>query len=330
MNKHLGRVLAALAATALLILAPGCKKDKYTLNYNHNLHVVENEIECSTCHAPAPAGAMQQPDHDVCSECHDIDEDNPSTECLLCHRVKSPEQIEVRRPTEPQTEEIVFSHERHKYMNASCEDCHVRAASSTKSKENVLPRKEACIACHDDITAPQEDCGLCHVESSPVNATHKSDWNLHHGMESKAASSNCLTCHSEDACIDCHQDTKPLDHNNAWRKVTHSGEAAWNRGRCMVCHQEDFCDRCHSNTEPRSHKSSSWVSGPTVHCSQCHLPTASVGCSVCHEEADHATAPASPHPPFSGFACEACHPAPIGIFPPHTDPGIDCTVCHER
>ncbi len=240
MNRHLA--FATLAAIALLILVPACKKDKYTLNYNHNLHVVENEIECSTCHAPAQAGAMQQPDHAACSECHEIDEDNPSAECLMCHRVKSPEQIEVRQKVEPQTEEIVFSHERHKYMNASCEDCHTRAAASTESKENVLPQKEAC----------------------------------------------------------------------------------------LTCHEEDYCDRGHSNTKPRSHRSSAWTSGPTVHCSQCHIPTGMVGCSICHQEADHATADDSPHPPFVGFACEACHPTSIGIFPPHADPGIDCTVCHER
>ncbi len=326
MNRH----LAILAAIALLILVPACKKDKYTLNYNHNLHVVENEIDCSTCHAPAQAGAMQQPDHAACSDCHEIDEDNPSAECLLCHRVKSADEIEVRRPVEPQTEEIVFSHERHKYMNASCEDCHTRAAASTESKEDVLPRKEACLTCHDDVTAPQKDCGTCHVETSPVSVTHKFDWEIHHGIESKISTSNCLTCHSEDSCIECHQDKKPRDHNNAWRRVNHGGEAAWNQGRCMVCHEEDYCDRCHSNTKPRSHRSSAWTSGPTVHCSQCHILTGMVGCSVCHQEADHVTADDSPHPPFVGFACEACHPTSIGIFPPHTDPGIDCTVCHER
>jgi hypothetical protein len=98
----------------------------------------------------------------------------------------------------------------------------------------------------------------------------------------------------------------------------------------MSCHEEDFCDRCHDSTRPRSHKSAGWSSGPTQHCSQCHIPANAVGCSVCHKDSDHETATDSPHPPFEGFVCEACHPSPAGVFPPHQDPGVSCTICHER
>lgn len=330
MNNYLGKIFMALTALVLLTLSPGCKKDRYALNYSHNLHVVENEMECSTCHKPAAAGAMGRPGHGVCSECHEIDEDNPSAECLKCHRVRSPERIEVKYPEQPEIQEIIFSHEKHKYIDAACRDCHTRAAGSASSKENVLPPKEACLPCHDDQTAPLKDCSVCHAESSPVNATHRLDWEMHHGLESKMANSNCLTCHSEDTCIECHQDEKPRDHNNTWRKITHSAEAAWNRSRCMVCHQEDFCERCHSNTRPRSHRTAGWTAGPTLHCSQCHIPAGPVGCSVCHKEAEHETAIDSPHPPFGVVspACNFCHP--IVPQPPHSDPGVDCTVCHER
>jgi len=330
MSKYFGKILMALAVSTLLILSPGCKKDNFYLNYNHNLHVVENEIECSTCHTET-AGAMSRPDHSVCSECHEIDEDNPSADCLLCHKVKSPDQIEVRYPEQPETKEIVFSHEKHDYMNVGCQDCHTQAAESTSAKEDILPQMKACLTCHDDQTAPRKQCSVCHVESSPVNATHKPDWEYRHGLESKAANSNCLVCHSEDTCIECHQDKKPKDHNNTWRRITHGGEAAWNRSRCMVCHQEDFCDRCHRSTLPRSHKTGAWNSGVApVHCSQCHFPSGSVGCGVCHESAPHSSAIPSPHPPYSGFTCEACHPTPVGVYPPHQDPGIACTTCHER
>ncbi len=330
MNKYFGRSFAAIAVLAILIVPAGCKKDRYSLNYSHKLHVVDNEMECSACHGPAADGKMSRPDHDVCSGCHEIDVDKPSADCLMCHRVRSPEQIEVRHKESLQGEEIIFSHETHDYLGASCADCHARAPASTSSKENVLPLKEACLICHDDEIAPQEDCGVCHVESSPVNATHRLDWEVNHGIESMMANSNCLACHSEDTCIECHQDKKPLDHNNAWRRITHGGEAAWNRSRCMVCHETDSCERCHDSTRPRSHRAAGWTSGSSLHCSQCHFPTGAVGCSVCHKETEHTTADDSPHPPFTGFACAACHPGPIGIFPPHQDPGIDCAVCHER
>jgi hypothetical protein len=332
MKSYFDKVFVALAVIAVLGLLPGCKKDRFGLNYSHSLHVIENEMECSSCHKPSAAGAMGRPDHGVCSECHEIDEDSPSAECLLCHVVKSPDQIEVRYPKLSGTEEIVFSHETHKYGNAQCGDCHTRAAASTSSKENVLPPMEACIGCHDDETAPRKGCSVCHAESSPVNATHKLDWEMHHGIESKAPNSSCLTCHSEDTCVRCHQDEKPRDHNASWRKVTHAAEAAWNRSRCMACHQEDYCSRCHSNTKPRSHRGG-WASGPTRHCFECHLPQGQFSCAVCHEEADHNSAPPAPadHSDPAFDDCRLCHfPGSTIKDPRHPDPGLDCEICHER
>jgi hypothetical protein len=276
---------------------------------------------------------MSMPGHDVCSECHEIDEENPSTDCLQCHKAKTPQEIEVLYAKEPaavETREIVFSHETHTYMDAKCQDCHIRATTSASSEDSILAPLEACLACHDDKKAPLVECSVCHIESSPVNATHKLNWEIEHGLESKFGGSQCMTCHHEDTCTNCHQIRKPRDHNNTWRKITHGAEAAWNRSRCMACHQEDFCDRCHQNTQPRSH-TAGWNSGPMPrHCSQCHIPIGPVNCSVCHEQAPHPSAPPSPHPPFSGFLCEECHPTPAGIFPPHQDPGIACTICHQR
>jgi len=277
---------------------------------------------------------MSRPDHAACLDCKNIDLDNPSADCLMCHKVKNPEMIEVRYPKQPQTDEIVFSHEKHDYMGATCTDCHTRAAASISAKENVLPPMEACLGCHDDRTAPRKDCSVCHVESSPVNATHKLDWEMHHGLESKAANSKCLACHGEDACIKCHQDQKPRDHNNTWRKITHGAEAGWNRSRCMVCHQEDFCERCHRNTRPRSHRAG-WATGPIRHCFECHFPLGPVSCSVCHEETDHVTVPPTPSvPDHSDPAfddCRACHfPGSPIKDPRHPDPGLDCEICHER
>ncbi|GAB4340257.1 MAG: hypothetical protein Kow0099_16100 [Candidatus Abyssubacteria bacterium] len=329
MNGNLGKTLAALTALILVHLVTGCKDERFSLNFSHETHVVENELTCDACHQQTEGGVMGRPAHENCSVCHEIDEANPSTECLLCHRVTSAEEIEVRYPRFVQKDEIAFSHEGHAPYAGECVACHVRVSESTTSKDNLLPVKEACLSCHDDATAPLEDCGLCHVESSPVNATHKADWEVQHGLESRFGNSKCMTCHREDTCIQCHQDEKPRDHNNTWRKLTHGAEAAWNRGRCMVCHQEDFCSRCHRNTEPRSH-SAGWATGPVRHCSQCHFPLAAAACSVCHEQAEHPSAIDSPHPPFNGFICEECHPTPAGIFPPHQDPGFDCTICHER
>jgi hypothetical protein len=328
MNSYFRMYSAALAI--VLIAGFGCRKEDYSLVFSHQLHVEENEIECSTCHQPTDGG-MSIPGHEVCSNCHEIDEANPSPECLVCHKAKRPSEIEIKKTIqmEAQENDVVFSHKTHTYMDTTCETCHPGAARATSVSEMSLPSLEACMECHNEEIAPLEDCSLCHEASSPVNATHKLNWESEHGIESKFGNSRCMTCHQETICIACHSDTKPLDHNASWRRITHGAQAAWNRTRCMACHQEDFCERCHREAEPLSHKGG-WVSGPTRHCFECHFPISSTPCSTCHKEAPHPQAPASPHPPFVGFDCAACHPGGIPGRPPHPNPGVECTICHPR
>jgi hypothetical protein len=298
--------------------------------FSHQQHVVENEIECSVCHQGTD-GDMSMPGHEVCSNCHEIDEANPSAECLLCHKAKTPNEIQEQYgvQTDVEENEIVFSHKTHIYMDAKCDTCHIGMSRAATSAKSAQPPLQACLGCHNDETAPLKDCSICHIESSPINATHKLDWEAQHGLESKFGNSKCMVCHQQSSCIACHQDTKPKDHTNTFRKVTHGAEAAWNRTRCMACHQEDFCDRCHDEAQPRSHKGG-WTTGPTRHCFQCHFPPGSSPCSACHEEAPHPSAPASPHPPFVGFDCAACHPGGIPGRAPHPNPGVECIICHSR
>jgi c(7)-type cytochrome triheme protein len=332
MNNYLNRVCLT-ALIALLVGAAGCKKEDFTLAFSHQKHVIDNEVECSVCHQ-ATDGDMSMPGHEVCSQCHEIDETKPGAECLQCHKVKSASEIEAAEAKYPEREEarendIIFSHKTHTYMNAKCETCHVRISRTTSMAQTQLPPLEACLACHNDVTARLEDCSVCHVPTSPINATHKLSWTTKHGIESKFGNNQCMVCHREDMCIACHNDQKPLDHNASWRIINHAAEAAWNRTRCMACHQEDFCERCHREAEPRSHKGG-WATGPTRHCFICHFPISSAPCSTCHKAAPHPTAPASPHPPFTGFDCGECHPGSVPGRPPHPNPGIECTICHPR
>lgn len=331
MNRYFGRIWKASLVCAVVVLLGGCRKENFTLIFSHQQHVVDNEIECSVCHE-ASDGGMSIPGHEVCANCHEIDEAKPSAECLLCHKAKSPSEIETKvysAESAAEKKEIVFSHKTHTYMDATCKTCHVRIERSTSVKTLELPQLEACLGCHDGEKAPIEDCSVCHAEGSPVNATHKVSWDTQHGLESKFGNAKCMVCHEQTTCIRCHQDEKPRDHNASWRRIAHGAEAAWNRQRCMACHQEDFCERCHRETEPRSHRGG-WESGPTRHCFACHFPISSSPCSTCHKDAPHPNAPASPHPPFNGFECDECHPTPAGIFPPHPDPGVECTICHPR
>jgi hypothetical protein len=309
----------------------GCRKEDFRLIFSHQLHVVDNEIECAVCHE-ATDGGMTIPGHEICSGCHEIDEEHPSADCLMCHQAKAPSEIETKiysPEAEAQRKEIIFSHKTPAHSKASCDTCHIHVSQAMNTKELELPQLQTCVPCHNGEIAPLKDCSLCHADSSPINGTHKLSWINKHGIESKFGNAQCFVCHTQTACIECHRDEKPLDHNASWRRITHGAQAAWNRTRCMACHQEDFCERCHEHAEPFSHHGG-WVSGPTRHCFVCHFPISSVPCSTCHKAAPHATAPASPHPPFVGFDCAECHPGGIPGRPPHPNPGVLCTICHPR
>jgi len=188
MNRYIGGFRKAALAVLFLTLSIGCKKEDFALVFSHQQHVVENEVECSVCHQTANGG-MSMPGHEVCSDCHEIDADNASAECLMCHKAKSPSEIQAgysAMAAEAKDNDIVFSHETHTYMDAGCETCHARIPRTTSAADSKLPPLETCLGCHNDRTAPLEDCSLCHEPSSPrseerrVGKECRSRWSPYH------------------------------------------------------------------------------------------------------------------------------------------------------
>jgi len=285
--KRIYSLTTIFAMAAMIMLAiTACKKEELELKFNHQLHVVDNEMECSQCHTPKEDGTMSDPSMDKCAECHDIDVDNPSEECLLCHSIKSAKNdysIEKAVPEKPKGyRDLIFNHEAHE--DVECSVCHGDMTKMEELSEIEWPDMFKCKKCHDGDEAPI-DCEVCHKvvrkEIAPEN--HHGDWAMQHGLVSRTDRS-CQFCHGTEKrfCQECHQTQKPRDHIFNWKTTQHGQEATHNRRLCAVCHNSSFCVDCHRTKRPISHSRGDWMAftRENGHAEEARLNFRS--CNVCH------------------------------------------------
>ena len=85
-------------------------KGKSELIFSHKFHVVENELECSSCHAEAESSMKGtdnlMPTMEWCGNCHDVES---ADDCNICHSdMDNPRNV-------PRVEDLWpdFSHQMH-------------------------------------------------------------------------------------------------------------------------------------------------------------------------------------------------------------------------
>lgn len=319
--KHL--YLACIALPLALTLA-GCDKDDTKLAFNHNQHVVDNDIACATCHGKATDGRYAAAGHEACKDCHEdwMDEKKIGEKtCGVCHKVKEPTALampssEKAKPATPPTRRSPFVHT--DALSNRCTVCHSPILDkSAQTVPSIGPSERITI--RDRAHTWQMNCSACHVDMDPTAEpdSHKGNWTKKHGQTSQGDPTACTVCHQQNACQECHQNTKPDSHNNLWRMKTHGTRAKWDRQSCLTCHKQDSCTACHAATAPQNHNAA-WSKD---HCLNCHPDSAGgSGCSLCHETkpADHP----NPHPAaWSSRHCNSCHPG--------TPEGKQCAYCHK-
>jgi hypothetical protein len=277
------RYIGIFTFVLLLVLAIGCEeKDRYTLRFSHNLHVVEMEIACTDCHGEVTEGEAAKPDHDSCIMCHEdlIDADEISEDtCGTCHVEKDLEAIGMG-PKPKKVTRGVFMHTA--ALEGKCASCHGNLLAEGAERVPVLTRSRV-IDMRETGHAMNLECTDCHEYLDPdwMPENHLKGWTRRHGVLAQEEDAVCSACHHDTACRECHQSQQPASHNNLWRLRTHGIEATWDRKRCQTCHQDDFCVACHSEMEPRSHNAL-WTGGRIPrHCTVCHEP--GQNCAVCHE-----------------------------------------------
>lgn len=292
----LGIIFFAVAPTLLLAQREG------KLIFSHKLHVVDQELECSTCHLSADrsqTGADNLfPSMADCANCHDVEDENT---CSMCH--SNPE-----NPVSPsyiETYSQKFSHQRHVQAGLECQTCHEKVSRKTEVGEYILPTMVDCMTCHESRSI-STTCNTCHLKSEKLlPASHTSNFIHSHSDLARmnvadiSGDKNCNTCHKVDFCQQCHEGdnlerrTHPLNF-----EFTHSLFAQGKERECAACHTErSFCVDCHrdNNLMPQNH-TVGWTNAipgdggrhkleaanDLEACMACHEQDAQVICQPCH------------------------------------------------
>lgn len=297
-------ILAALLVISLQLSGMAEDQPSVELKFSHKLHVAEQELECSMCHASAAESVTGSdnllPSMDVCADCHDVEADDG---CVTCHS----------RPDEPMAAPRVenyspkFSHQKHLGAGLECATCH----ANVNGKETVLPYQftdmKTCMNCHSSRGVSNE-CATCHLpgeelkpKSHTVNFLHTHGDMARTSAGSKATVQQCATCHQQNFCQECHEGenlerlTHPLNY-----AFTHSLDAMGKERDCATCHTEKaFCSDCHvqNRVMPHNH-TAGWVNRipedggrhrieaqtDLENCMACHEHNAQQICQSCHSK----------------------------------------------
>ena len=160
----LGVIFAAVLALGGAVLWAAFRPIEQPIAFNHNLHVVELEMECVDCHLYALNGVRATiPNIEVCADCHDEVLSESAAEARLVEYIIDDERVPWRKiywvP-----EHVYFSHRRHtKLGGVECETCHGLMGERVEPAKRPLVRitMKRCLRCHEE-SGVSNDCLLCH------------------------------------------------------------------------------------------------------------------------------------------------------------------------
>lgn len=164
------RRIAPLVIVALVLIAasrffPEPEPIVQPIQYNHNIHVEQEGMECIDCHRyveDKPYATI--PQVDICSDCHGGDPISESAEEeILLGQLENDEEIAWRRIYEV-PDHVYFSHRRHVTLGEiACSTCHGNVAQQVVPVPAPVNRlsMEWCMGCHRDNQV-STDCLTCH------------------------------------------------------------------------------------------------------------------------------------------------------------------------
>ena len=282
---RLKNIYILLAAVSIIFLAFFSKEpddenrtNKDVINFSHSLH--SDLAECSDCHSAVLESTSLNdrllPDHDNCSDCHEVDDDE---ECSTCH---INENYEALIQTESS---LIFNHKFHLNNEMNCEDCHKGLDEVDYSFEsaNLLPPMETCAGCHNESKIASNACESCHISTyNLLPDNHRNvDFTRAHKFMAWESDANCMMCHDNITCQECHVATNVITeinsaddfyqpympsntidgtkqqviskvHNDPNYRFYHGIDAKGRTSECQTCHQvESFCANCHQSENRR-------------------------------------------------------------------------------
>jgi hypothetical protein len=326
-------VIGCVLSIAGCMLVDGFRSAPKRFAFSHALHVEDQGLECLNCHAEAQrADEPGMPTPDACSVCHDDLDAEKAPEKQIASLFDGESFRAMHAGS--QSDEIVFSHQRHASALGDCSLCHAEVADNQAVEPSLRLSMDTCTNCHAERRVASE-CSTCHTEirAERPPATHAVHWKRLHGRcarePGEGMADRCELCHREESCIQCHRSEAPENHTVHWLLRGHGTTAMLDRDNCAACHESDSCERCHREAEPQSHVAN-WGAPRDNHCLGCHFPLGTQGCVACHSGTpSHLLAPPKPDDPFHvrGQNCRQCHGSSAPL--PHVDNGDDCNACHH-
>ncbi len=341
MNKNRYTMLTCAGLSAALLVLFSCTfleslKEKEVVRetvFSHKAHVVENDMECTDCHAGAVAkDRASMPEISICTGCHEEPEKGSKIAVAL---EKLANREKTGRPMWQMMHkggELLFSHNTHAGIEdlkagkkkTACASCHGDVGASTTLSKAMVSRMKSCMACHEKGSP---------AKAAPADAkpAAKEAKDGDEGKADKAEAPKGKTGADMTACSFCHsewrRDVKPGSHKQMWR-VTHGEEIKFGISKesayyCKACHEEDLCVRCHLVEKPRSHTEFFRTRGHGIEaeinrerCTTCHRQDFCIHCHADTRPRSH-TASWGPAPYRH---CNQCHTSMTGI---------SCGVCHK-
>lgn len=186
-----------------------------------------------------------------------------------------------------------FSHALHLKLKPECVSCHVKATSSTKLEDNLLPVATACAPCHPERQIKeQRTLRLKNFD----HALHTRMGNIAPLLKAAIAGKTYL---GDGAAVQPFLDTKSACaacHHGIEQSTSVSGDAGRahypHMADCLVCHNKIdppfSCEQCHGvdkTLKPAATHPNDWLDRHT-------RKSEKVGCAVCHGQK---------------FTCLGCH-----------------------
>ncbi len=282
--------------------------------FNHMLHTQQLEMECETCHTGLLSETIRTtgylPMMDDCMSCHNGGA--APRDCESCH-------VDDRRLLMPATHTADWTTTHGpdaQFADISCVPCHAGTDCEDCHAGGQLNELADIGAARQSPFAPLLDGSAVNA----VNAVHGLNFRFLHGIEARAKSTDCLTCHEIDGgdfCAECHnpaddEGIRPVWHGGAdWGALAgavgsgggrHAQMARRDIENCAVCHDargdDPTCLQCHMDripgvgNDPSTHSrdfadeigDGDFHDDNTAICYSCHTPAASGVdfCGYCH------------------------------------------------
>jgi hypothetical protein len=220
-------VLVGITALACLWAGTAVSVDR-GLNFSHAGHDEKMSIPCKNCHAFAP-GKRSMPNHQLCSICHETEQEAEDAQCSLCH-TRSDNSVDKLAALF--IDEVRFDHEPH--QERDCSDCH-RNAEALKQRmpedpdASAAPMAPSCELCH-----PDPDAGRLVADPAMPFCVE-----CHQAMG--AARSDCVVCHDSVT-----RETVPTHRQGV--RIAHDDLDRWATEYAEVQREDpEFCAYCHDD-----------------------------------------------------------------------------------